>query len=34
MESLEIGGEAKVYAGLWGGGNESRSSDHLQDLYF
>ena len=34
MESTEIGGEARVYASLWSVGNESRSSDHLQDFYF
>ena len=34
MESTEIGREAKVYESLWSGGNESRSSDHLQDFYF
>ena len=34
MKSTEIGRETKVYKSLWSGGNESRSSDHLQDLYF
>ena len=34
MESTDIGREAKVYESLWSRGNESRSSDHVQDFYF
>ena len=34
MESTDIGSEAKVNESLRSEGNESRSWDHFQDLYF
>ena len=33
MGSTDIGREAKVCESLWSGGNESKSSDHIQDFY-